>query len=69
MITILSFVPESYIKIKRDKNNKDFKIISLFSSIKTSILPQTFSNWELLLVTNVQNVNFEDSVDPRIKIV
>jgi hypothetical protein len=73
MITILSFVPESY--IKRNKNNKDFKIISLFSSIKTSILPQTFMNWELLLVTNVQNVDFEDSVeeniniDPRIKIV
>lgn len=66
MITILSFIPESY--IKRDKY-KDFKTISLFSSIKTSILPQTFSNWELLLVTNVQNVNFEDSVDPRIKIV
>jgi len=67
MITILSFVPESY--IKRNKNNKDFKIISLFSSIKTSILSQTFANWELFLVTNVQNVNFEDSVDPRIKIV
>ena len=71
MITILSFVPGSY--IKRDVNNKDLKKISLFSSIKTSILPQTFTNWELFLVTNVQNVVFEHStkemVDPRIKIV
>jgi hypothetical protein len=67
MITILSFIPGSY--IKRDKNNKDLKSISLFSSIKTSILTQTFTNWELFLVTNVQNVNFQDSVDPRIKII
>ena len=64
MITILSFIPGNYIK-----SDKDFKSISLFSSIKTSILPQTFTKWELILVTNVQNVDFEDSVDPRIKIV
>lgn len=72
MITILSFVPHNYIKIKRggDKNNKQHvKTISLFSSIKTSILPQTFANWELFLITNTKNVDFEDSVDPRIKIV
>ena len=71
MITILSFIPEDY--IKRDKYNKHFKSISLFSSIKTSILPQTYTNWELFLVTNVQNVSFESStkemVDPRIKII
>ena len=71
MITILSFIPEDY--IKRDKNNKYLKSISLFSSIKTSILPQTYTNWELFLVTNVQNVSFEEStkemVDPRIKII
>ena len=71
MITILSFIPENY--IKRDKNNKHLKSISLFSSIKTSILTQTFTNWELFLVTNVQNVDFEEStkemVDPRIRII
>jgi hypothetical protein len=71
MITILSFIPEGY--IKSDNNNHQLKIISLFSSIKTSILTQTFTNWELFLVTNVQNVSFEhstkESVDPRIKII
>lgn len=67
MITILSFVPGNY--VKSDKHSKDIKTISLFSSIKTSILPQTFTNWELLLVTNIQNVKFEESVDSRIKIV
>jgi len=73
MITILSFIPQDY--IKSDKNNDHSKTISLFSSIKTSILSQTFTNWELFLVTNVKNVNFENEnstkemVDPRIKIV
>ena len=71
MITILSFIPEDYIKL--NKNSKHLKSISLFSSIKTSILPQTYTNWELFLITNVQNVSFEDStkqmVDPRIKII
>jgi Glycosyltransferase family 10 (fucosyltransferase) C-term len=73
MITILSFIPQDY--IKSDKNNDHSKTISLFSSIKTSILSQTFTNWELFLVTNVKNVNFEDEnstkemVDLRIKIV
>jgi len=71
MITILSFIPEDYIKL--NKNSKHLKSISLFSSIKTSILPQTYTNWELFLITNVQNVDFDDStkemVDPRIKIV
>ena len=71
MITILSFIPEDYIKL--NKNSKHLKSITLFSSIKMSILPQTYTNWELFLVTNVQNVDFESStkemVDPRIKIV
>ena len=71
MITILSFIPQDY--IKSDKNNDHLKTISLFSSIKTSILSQTFTNWELFLITNVQNVSFESSmkenIDPRIKII
>jgi hypothetical protein len=71
MITILSFIPEGY--IKSDNNHHQLKTISLFSSIKTSIITQTFTNWELFLVTNVQNVSFEhsvkESVDPRIKII
>lgn len=71
MITILSFISQDY--IKSDKDNDHLKTISLFSSIKTSILSQTFTNWELLLVTNVQNVSFESSmkenIDPRIKII
>ena len=71
MITILSFIPQDY--IKSDKNNDHLKTISLFSSIKTSVLSQTFTNWELFLITNVKNVSFEDSVkeniDPRIKII
>ena len=52
MITIFSFIPKNYIKY--DKNDKPS--ISLFSSIKTSILNQTYADWELLLVTNVENV-------------
>ena len=71
MITILSFIPQDY--IKSDKNNDHLKTISLFSSIKTSILSQAFTNWELFLITNVQNVSFESSmkenIDPRIKII
>ena len=71
MITILSFIPQDYIKL--GKNNDHLKTISLFSSIKTSILSQTFTNWELFLITNVQNVSFESSmkenIDPRIKII
>ena len=71
MITILSFIPQDY--IKSDKNNDHLKTISLFSSIKTSILSQTFTNWELFLITNVQNVSFEysvkENIDPRIKII
>ena len=71
MITILSFIPQDY--IKSDKNNDHLKTISLFSSIKTSILSQTFTNWELFLITNIQNVSFEDlvkeNIDPRIKII
>ena len=71
MITILSFIPQDY--IKSGKNNDHLKTISLFSSIKTSILSQTFTNWELFLITNVQNVSFESSmkenIDPRIKII
>jgi len=71
MITILSFIPQNY--IKSDKINDQLKTISLFSSIKTSILSQTFTNWELFLITNVQNVSFESSmkeiIDPRIKII
>jgi hypothetical protein len=72
MITIFSFIPKDYIKYD-DNNNPT---ISLFSSIKTSILNQTYKNWELLLVTNVEHVllngenreNGENN-DPRIKIV
>lgn len=52
MITIFSIIPKKYIKY--DNNNNP--CISLFSSIKTSILNQTYVDWELLLVTNVQNV-------------
>ena len=77
MITIFCFIPKNYIKY--DKN--DNPTISIFSSIKTSILNQTYTNWELLLVTNVENVllnrdmnnnNHQDegvASDPRIKIV
>ena len=66
MITVFCFIPKNYIKY--DNNNNP--TISLFSSIKTSILNQTYTNWELLLVTNIGNVllNGENS-DPRIKIV
>jgi hypothetical protein len=52
MITIFSFIPKNYVKY--DNNNKPS--ISLFSSIKTSILNQTYIDWELLLVTNIENV-------------
>ena len=52
MITIFSFIPKNYIKYDNDDNPS----ISLFSSIKTSILNQTYTNWELLLLTNVENV-------------
>ena len=69
MITIFSFIPIHYIKCNNNNNNT----ISLFSSIKTSILNQTYTEWELLLVTNVENVSFNHDVnedqDPRIKIV
>ena len=71
MITIFSFIPKNYIKY--DNNNNP--TISLFSSIKTSILNQTYTNWELLLVTNVDQVllnrenNNNDTNDMRIKIV
>ena len=66
MITIFSFIPKDYIKY----DNNNIPTISLFSSIKTSILNQTYTNWELLLVTNVDNVllNGENN-DQRIKIV
>jgi len=69
MITILSFIPPEY--IKTTNNDCNLKTITLFSSVKTAILPQTFSNWELFLITNVKNVTFEDSanIDPRIKII
>lgn len=71
MITIIAFIPQDY--IKSDKNNANNKTITLFSSIKTSILPQTFTNWELFLITNVQNLDFESSIkktiDKRIKII
>ena len=53
MITIFSFIPKKYIKYD-DSGNPS---ISLFSSIKTSILNQTYTNWELLLVTNIENVS------------
>ena len=74
MITIFSFIPKNYIKYN-DNNNPT---ISLFSSIKTSILNQTYTNWELLLVTNIDNVLLNndnndnkdrENNDPRIKIV
>ena len=68
MITIFSFIPKDYIKYDNNGN----PTISLFSSIKTSILNQTYTNWELLLVTNVENVLINgngESNDPRIKIV
>jgi hypothetical protein len=66
MITIFSFIPKNYIKYD-DNNNPT---ISLFSSIKTSILNQTYTNWELLLVTNVDQVLLNgENHDPRIKIV
>ena len=81
MITIFSFIPKDYIKYDNNGN----PTISLFSSIKTSILNQTYTKWELLLVTNVENVllnsnnnndndnkNGENNYsdnDPRIKIV
>lgn len=79
MIRIFSFIPNKYIKY--ENNNPT---ISLFSSVKTSILNQTYANWELFLVTNVENVLLnEESItnnnnnnetkiknnDPRIKIV
>lgn len=79
MITIFSFIPKNYIKYDNNNNNPT---ISLFSSIKTSILNQTYTNWELLLITNIENVllnNHNDNEnennnesrknDPRIKIV
>ena len=66
MITIFSFIPKHYIKY----DNNNVPTISLFSSIKTSILNQTYTNWELLLVTNVDNVFLSgENNDPRIKIV
>ena len=73
MITILAFIPQDYIKSDKYNSKNKTKTISLFSSIKTSILPQTFTNWELFLVTNVQNLEFESSIketiDKRIKII
>jgi hypothetical protein len=68
MITIFSFIPNHFIKCN---NNNGNNTISLFSSIKTSILNQTYTDWQLLLVTNVENVSFDHdhSEDPRIKIV
>jgi hypothetical protein len=75
MITIFSFIPKKYIKYD---NNDGNPTISLFSSIKTSILNQSYTNWELLLVTNVEKVllhqdnNNHDQTtvnDQRIKIV
>ena len=74
MITIFSFIPKDYIKYDNNGN----PTISLFSSIKTSILNQTYTNWELLLVTNIDNVLLNndnndnkdrENNDPRIKIV
>jgi hypothetical protein len=66
MITIFSFIPKNYIKYDNNRN----PTISLFSSIKTSILNQTYTNWELILVTNIDNVllNGENN-DSRIKII
>ena len=72
MITIFSFIPKDYIKYDKYDDNNNNPTISLFSSIKTSILNQTYTNWELLLVTNVENVLINgngESNDPRIKIV
>ena len=77
MITIFSFIPKKFIKYD-DNNNKPS--ISLFSSIKTSILNQTYTEWELLLITNVENVTLNENGEnknninikenePRIKIV
>jgi hypothetical protein len=69
MIIIFSFIPKNYIKYDNNNNNPT---ISLFSSVKTSILNQTYADWELLLVTNVDNVLLnenEDNNDSRIKIV
>ena len=66
MITIFSFIPKNYIRY----NNNNDPTISLFSSIKTSILNQTYVDWEHLLITNVENVLLnEENNDPRIKIV
>ncbi len=69
MITIFSFIPSHYIKCNNNNNNT----ISLFSSIKTSILNQTYTDWELLLVTNIENVSFNcdtnEDQDQRIKII
>jgi hypothetical protein len=69
MITIFSFIPNSYIKCDHNGN----PTISLFSSIKTSILRQAYTKWELVLVTNVENVllHYDESQanDERIKIV
>ena len=71
MITIFSFIPSRFIKCNNNNNNNN--TISLFSSIKTSIFNQTYTDWELLLVTNVENVSFNcdtnEDKDPRIKIV
>ena len=69
MITIFSFIPNNYIKYDNSGN----RVISLFSSIKTSILNQAYTKWELLLVTNIENVLWQQDqqhdVDERIKIV
>ena len=72
MITIFSFIPDNY--IKHDNNSDSKPTISLFSSIKTSILNQTYTKWELLLVTNHENVLLQqqdsaEAKDKRIKIV
>lgn len=64
MITIFSFIPKNYIKYDNNGNPS----ISLFSSIKTSILNQTYSNWELLLVTNVENVLLNNGRENTINI-
>jgi len=76
MITIFSFIPLQFIKRNNNNNtnnnNNNNNTITVFSSIKTSILNQTYSEWELLLVTNVENVSFDaeiSSPDPRIKII
>jgi len=71
MITIFSFIPDNY--IKHDNSSDSRPTISLFSSIKTSILNQTYTKWELLLVTNHENVLLQQQdqqdVDERIKVV